>query len=391
MKFTIYIKGRAWSFQLAENLYKKNFLKFLVTSYPKFYVKKYGIPSKHVKSFSIIEITQKILQKINYVLIRLFKINLHAFYINFLDKISDYIHSLFLIKDSDFYILGFGNSTCQILKKTKKKKIKTIYFLNNSTDDFFDKTLDEEYRKLGIENIYTLPNLPLRKRIYKSIKEANYIGAISSFQANTFINEGIVKSEKILIAPIGTDTKLFKPIPNKNNKFVVITVANDVVRKGMVYLIDAFNSLSLDNSELWLIGSLNKDLLKKITKLKKNNKIIGPVSEFKLPELYNKSSIFCLPTLEDGGPMVIPQAMACGLPVISSKFSVAPDFITNGEEGFIINPRDKNKIAEKIDFFYKNPKITLQMGIKARNTIEEKGSWEKMTENIIEFCKVNKN
>ena len=87
MKFTIYIKGRAWSFQLAENLYKKNFLKFLVTSYPKFYVKKYGIPSKHVKSFSIIEITQKILQKINYVLIRLFKINLHAFYINFLDKI----------------------------------------------------------------------------------------------------------------------------------------------------------------------------------------------------------------------------------------------------------------------------------------------------------------
>ena len=52
---------------------------------------------------------------------------------------------------------------------------------------------------------------------------------------------------------------------------------------------------------------------------------------------------------------------------------------------------DKNKIAEKIDFFYKNPKITVQMGIKARNTIEEKGSWEKMTENIIEFCKVNKN
>ena len=391
MKFTIYIKGRAWSFQLAQNLYKKNYLNFLVTSYPKFYVKKYGIPSKHIKSFIIIEIVQKMAQKINNFLNRLFKINLHIFYINLLDIISDYIHSLFLIKDSDFYILGFGNSTCQILKKTKKNKIKTIYFLNNSTDNFFDKTLEQEYEKIGIKNTYTLPNFKLRKRIRNSLHNADFVGAISKFQAKKFIQEGIVESKRLLVTPIGTDIKLFKPMPKKNDKFIVITVANDVVRKGMLYLINAFNSLSIKNSELWLVGTLNKQLLKKITKLEKNNIIFGSVNEFKLPELYNQSTVFCLPTLEDGGPMVIPQAMACGLPVISSRYSVAPDFITDGEEGFIIEPRNTKKIADKINFFYENPKITEEMGIKARKTIEEKGSWEKMTDNIVEFCKVNKN
>ncbi len=391
MKFTIYIKGRAWSFQLAENLYKKNFLKFLVTSYPKFYVKKYGIPSKHVKSFFIIEITQKMLQKINYILNRLFKINLHAFYINFLDVISDFIHSLFLIKDSDFYILGFGNSTCQIIKKTKKNKIKTIYFLNNSTDKFFDITLKQEYKKLGIKNIFTIPNFKLRKRISNSLNNADYVGAISEFQAKKFIQEGIVESERLLVTPMGTDIKLFKPMPKKNDKFIVITVANDVVRKGMIYLINAFNSLSLENAELWLVGTLNNQLLKKITKLEDNNIIFGSVNEFKLPELYSQSTIFCLPTLEDGGPMVIPQAMACGLPVISSEYSVAPDFITDGEEGFIVEPRNTKKIAEKINFFYKNPKITKEMGIKARKIIEEKGSWEIMTDKIVKFCKDKEN
>ena len=124
MKFTVYIKGRAWSFQLAKNIYQRNLLNYLVTSYPKFYTKKYGIPNKYVKSFLIIEIIQKISQKVNFFLIKFFKVNLHVYYINFLDIISDYIHSLFIIKNSSYYILGFGNSACRILKKIKKKKIK---------------------------------------------------------------------------------------------------------------------------------------------------------------------------------------------------------------------------------------------------------------------------
>ena len=45
MKFTIYVKGRNWTFQLAEALLKADNLDFLVTTYPKFYVKKYKLPS----------------------------------------------------------------------------------------------------------------------------------------------------------------------------------------------------------------------------------------------------------------------------------------------------------------------------------------------------------
>ena len=48
MKFNIYIKGRAWSFQLAESLNKKNNLNYLITSYPKFYTNKYSIPNNKV-------------------------------------------------------------------------------------------------------------------------------------------------------------------------------------------------------------------------------------------------------------------------------------------------------------------------------------------------------
>ena len=157
-----------------------------------------------------------------------------------------------------------------------------------------------------------------------------------------------------------------------------------MIRKGLVYLIEAYNSLSLENAELWLIGSFDKNLLNKITNLKANIKIIGLVNEFKLANYYNESSVFCLPTLEDGGPMVIPQAMSCGIPVISSKYCIAPDLITSGQEGYIIDPRNTKEIAEKIKFLYDNPNERSLMGKIARKKIEEIGSWDNVSERLID-------
>ena len=116
-----------------------------------------------------------------------------------------------------------------------------------------------------------------------------------------------------------------------------------------------------------------------------NIKIIGLVNEFKLVNYYNESSVFCLPTLEDGGPMVIPQAMSCGIPVISSKYCIAPDLITSGQEGYIIDPRNTKEIAEKIKFLYDNPNERSLMGKMARKKIEEIGSWDNVSERLIDF------
>ena len=91
-----------------------------------------------------------------------------------------------------------------------------------------------------------------------------------------------------------------------------------------------------------MIGDLDKNLASKIVKLKKNNFFINTVNEFDLPNYYNKASIFCLPTLEEGAPAVISQAMACGLPIIATKNCQAPDVLDNGKNGFIIE--EKNSV-----------------------------------------------
>ena len=90
------------------------------------------------------------------------------------------------------------------IKGIKKKNIPSIYFLNNCSDNFFDKILEEENAKFGIKN-HTV-NTFVRERVNKSIQESDYIGAISSFQAKTYIDDGIIDESRILINPLGVNS-----------------------------------------------------------------------------------------------------------------------------------------------------------------------------------------
>ena len=225
----------------------------------------------------------------------------------------------------------------------------------------------------------------LTDRIEKSMKVADYVGVLSSSQKQSYLDDGLLTSDKIFLNLMGVDTSIFYPKYFKNDKFIIITVGNNFVRKGYKYLIEAFNSLKLTNSELWIIGDNDIKLANRITKIEKNNIFKGVYNEFDLPNLYNQASVFCLPSFEEGLPAVIPQAMACGLPIISTHF--ANDVVKNGEEGFIVNAGDTKQLSKKIQYFYENPEKTIEMGIKARKTAENLLSYDKVAERILDFCK----
>ena len=78
--------------------------------------------------------------------------------------------------------------------------------------------------------------------------------------------------------------------------------------------------------------------------------------------------------------------MACALPTISTKYSIAPDLITEGEEGFIVEPDNATLISEKIKFFYDNPNKIIEMGTKARTKIENEFTFDSIAKRIINFC-----
>ena len=84
-----------------------------------------------------------------------------------------------------------------MIKKAKEKNIKTIYFLNNSSPLFREK-LKAEYNKLGLLESYQKEDEKLTKKINQCIRDSDYVGCISSFQRETYINQGILDRKKAI-------------------------------------------------------------------------------------------------------------------------------------------------------------------------------------------------
>ena len=381
MMFTIYIRGRGFSFQLASSLNKIGKLDYLVTSYPKFIVKKYKIPNKKIKSVFIVEILIRTLKFFRKFLDKIkIKIDPHLI----INPISDYLFSTIYFNNSNINIIGFGNPSCKIIKKSKNLNIKTLYFLNTNSPIEKEK-IKNEYVNLGLNYLYKKENDNITSKINQNIKDADYIGCLSLFQKNNYKNEGLLKGKKVIDCNMGVDTSVFFNQNLKKDKFIVIGVGNDFVIKGFKYLIEAFNNLNLTNSELWLVGNLDKNVISKVIKLKKNNLIFNNINEFDLPKFYNQSSVFCLPTLTEGAPAVIPQAMSCGLPIIVTKNCQGPEVIDHNRNGFVVDEKNAESIEKKISYFYENPKIRYEMGLSAASFAKKNLSFDVVANKIASY------
>lgn len=89
-------------------------------------------------------------------------------------------------------------------------------------------------------------------------------------------------------------------------------------------------------------------------------------------ELYKTTDIFVLPSLSEGIPVVIMEAMAMKLPVVSTNITGIPEIVGDGENGFLAEPKDPVALSEKIEYLINHPEKREDVGTKGRKTVEEK-------------------
>jgi mannosylfructose-phosphate synthase len=115
--------------------------------------------------------------------------------------------------------------------------------------------------------------------------------------------------------------------------------------------------------------------------------IIGYVPDEKLVQYYQQAELFVLPSLFEPFGMTSQEAMACGTPVVASKFGGIKHTITHNKNGILVNPEDPNEFASSIIRLLKDDKLRAQLGREANNLIVEHYSWEAMAGRHIELYK----
>lgn len=207
------------------------------------------------------------------------------------------------------------------------------------------------------------------ERKEQEIELADHIFVPSSFVQNSLLDAG-VKQEKISVIPFGAPIDYFHPQPKKDNLFRALFVGRVAPRKGTHYLLQAWKELHLPDSELLLVGIndfpdgwLNQyiDIIR----------YLKSVPHSSLNEYYSAASVLVFPSLVEGLALVQLEAMACGIPIITTVNAGGSDIVTDGVEGFIIPIRDLQMLKEKLEWCYRHPQELAEMGQAARRKAEQ--------------------
>jgi len=226
---------------------------------------------------------------------------------------------------------------------------------------------------------------------FKSISK---IITISNFHKNNyskwFSKEVIEK--KLIVIYNSVNTSYFH-IPSKVKSDVIkfVEVASIEKRKGQLDLIKAFSELKklYDNIELHFYGQgIDMDACcEYVCEIGLNDSIFFHGHTDNIKNIYvDKSTIFILPSYDEGLPLSILEALSCSTPIISTSIAGIPETIENGVNGFLIQPGDLNQLKDRMEYFILNPFEIRLMGEKSRQIAISKfdeTNWIKLWQNIL--------
>lgn len=198
------------------------------------------------------------------------------------------------------------------------------------------------------------------------------------------------------VIPNGIDVERFENLSKadvrrklglKREEKIIIFVGTLKSVKGVEYLIEAMSIVNKNNAETKLIligdGEEKENLKKLVQELNLEHCVffLGRKSNEKIPEHMAASDIFVLPSLSEGFPNVFLEAMASGLPIVATKVGGVPEIIKDGENGFLVEPKNPQQLAEKILFLLENENLKERISQNNREKVKEY-SWEEVVKKL---------
>ena len=231
------------------------------------------------------------------------------------------------------------------------------------------------------------------------LKDADKVITVSRKTMEYVLKLGADKS-KTSVMYNGVDQNFFYPMNKEKsrdklglpeNKMLILTVRRLVYKNGLDTLIESASLLARDFPNLLFIvignGPDRKFITNRIRQLGVNDnvRLAGFVPEELLPLYYNAADYFVIPSSSgEGLPMVLLEAMACGLPVIATTVGGTPEIIKDMVNGALVPPRNQEALAHAISKLLSLKKESQAIRIENRKTVEAHFNWDRNMRQLIE-------
>ena len=313
--------------------------------------------------------------------------------LNFQNKLPENLKVVPMPKIFNFKIGKFIYSL--LISWIKRKEIKNLDILKtNQMNGAWAAILPKKiYKKklivrCGYEQLEFLEKQQRKFKIFLfkflekiTYKNANQIILATQEDKNFVVNRFSIKKNKIFIIPNFINTNIFKKLNIKKIKNRIIFIGRFKEQKNLFNLLKAIKDLKV---KLLMIGNgpLKSDLKKYVDDNNLNVEFKENIKNSEIPIELNKSEIFILPSLYEGCPKTLLEAMSSQTACIGTNVEGINNIIRNRENGLLANT-DKDSIKKAIILLLGDPGLRAKIGFNAREFIIENYSLEKVIEKEI--------
>lgn len=216
----------------------------------------------------------------------------------------------------------------------------------------------------------------LRSRIWRRLELANWADQPHVISISPYVRERLRDVTAATIHdienPIAED---FFHVERRETRGTIFCAALISPRKNILGVIEALDQIIQAGVKAQLRvagGSYDLDYetqlrdFIRVRNLADSVKLLGPISQAGMCEELSRAAVFALTSFEEGAPMVVAEALAAGVPVVTSNRCGMPYMVRDGECGFLVNPRDPRQIARRLYSVLEDPELRERMSRNAR-------------------------
>ncbi len=228
------------------------------------------------------------------------------------------------------------------------------------------KQAARDHTDLGFHWTYA-PNIYLERKVFQT---AQKILSFSEAARQSVIHDYGIEPAKVVTVYTGINADQITPASNQPDRALpnILFIGIDFERKGGNDLLEVFLDQFSDRANLHLVTEARPACDHPNVHLYHDIKAYTP----EWLNLYRDADLFVMPTYSDCTPWVFLEAMAAGLPIITTRVNAIPEIIVHGENGLLIERGDRVALAHSIHQLIQNPELRQQMGHQGRTLVERK-------------------
>lgn len=205
----------------------------------------------------------------------------------------------------------------------------------------------------GPDEFYDVQGQYLKQKIAAS----DFVCCISCFARSQLMKcSPYVDWSKLVVSRLGVDPNLFSPVSRRVDPevFEILCVGRLTPAKGQHLLIDAVERLALQGFSVRLRlvggGADEASLKQRAAEIENPQSVIfeGAVNQNHIRALYAKADLFCIASFAEGIPVVLMEAMAMGIPCVTTNIAGIPELIRDGIDGLLVAPSDLDGLVEAL-------------------------------------------